>query len=96
MMQQDNKFWSRAQHAREKLAAQYLGDSDVSLIDIGRPMAPAQKGDAIVIRIHVRKRWLEARPEDRTAFPAEFEGIPVIVMHGDYQFETDAGSAGEG
>jgi hypothetical protein len=36
----------------------------------------------------VRARWMSASPEERPAFPAQVDGIPVVVMFGDYTIET--------
>ncbi len=91
MSQQDSEFWDKARRARDKLAAQFLDHPDVSLIDIGYPIEQGQVGKEVVLRIHVRERWMKAKPEERTAFPAEVEGIPVIVMFGDYKAEPRSG-----
>ena len=96
MSYRNSEFWNRVYHARDKLADQYLDDPDVSLIDIG--YAPAEEDESseeIVLRIHVRQNWLKAKPGERAAFPEEIDGIPIIVMPGDYRLETDAPLGGD-
>jgi hypothetical protein len=93
MSERNSEFWTRARSARDKLVNQYLDHPDVSLIDIG--YAPARKGKStkdIVLRIHVRESWLEAKPEERIRFPEQMDGIPVIVIPGNYRLETDVSS----
>jgi hypothetical protein len=96
MSQKNSEFWNRARRVRDKLVEQFIDHPDVSLIDIG--YAPAEQGEhteEVVLRIHVREHWLKAKPEDRAAFPEQVDGIPVIVMPGDYRPETDAPAADE-
>jgi hypothetical protein len=90
MLQRDSTFWTRARGARDKLVDRFIHHPDVSSIDIGYPPQRDQGAEEIVLRIHVRERWMKARPEERVAFPEEIDGIPVIVMLGDYQLDTDA------
>ena len=66
-----------------------IHDPDVTLIDIGYRSGQVQAPE-IVLRIHVRERWAAARPETRTAFPGELDGIPVIVMLGEYGLQSDS------
>ena len=89
MSQQNSEFWQRAYRARDVLAAQFLGHPAVSLIDIGYVMDGSEIRGDIVLRIHVRESWVNARPEERVRFPDQVDGIPVIVMRGDYRLETD-------
>ncbi len=94
MSQTNPEFWNRARRARDKLLGQFLDHPDVSLIDIG--YAPADQGEGteeVVLRIRVRERWIEAKPEERIAFPEQVDGIPVVVMSGDYRLEADAPAA---
>jgi hypothetical protein len=86
-MSQDEAFWARASRARDKLAARYLDHPDVTLIDIGyAPEGGAEAGE-IVLRIHVRERWMNAKPGERVAFPEQIDGIPVAVMLGEYRLD---------
>jgi hypothetical protein len=88
MVQSDSEFWERARRALDKLVDQFLDHPDVSLIDVG--YAPAEQGESseeVVLRIHVGERWLKARPEERVVFPERVEGIPVVVIPGDYRLE---------
>ena len=88
--QQENEIWGRAQRALDKLVERYIYDPDVTFIDAG--YAPATEGETtedIVLRIHVRERWINTSPEERTAFPEQVEGIPVIVVPVDYHLESN-------
>jgi hypothetical protein len=95
MSQEDAEFWKRAYQARDKLADQFLFHPDVSLIDIGRELKPREETQDLVLRIHVRERWFKAETEKRLAFPAEIDGIRVIVMRADYGLESDVASNDE-
>ena len=87
MSQQDSEFWTKARGAQEKLVNQFIHHPDVSLIDIGYPPESDEKNREVVLRIHVRERWLKARPEERVTFPEEVDGIRVVVMPGDYRLQ---------
>lgn len=86
-MQTDSEWKAELERARDKLVAKYIYDPDVTLIDIGYPLADDQETKALVLRIHVQSRWMASSPEQRTNFPEEVDGIPVIVMSGDYRLE---------
>lgn len=83
----DKESRLRLKRARDKLVAQYIYYPDVTLIDIGYPLEDDREIKELVLRIHVKERWMKASPEQRTAFPEEVDGIPVIVMAGDYKLE---------
>ncbi len=68
----------RARKAREALAARYLGDPAVKLIDLGKA------GGVIAVRIHVDPH---APPSALAAFPDRVNGVPVIVVAADYRPE---------
>lgn len=74
--------------ALDELSDRFLSHPAVSLIDVGHRSRPGQVDDEVVVRIHVRRQWLEARPEDRPTFPDQVAGIPVIEVIGDYSMET--------
>lgn len=85
------------QQAQAVLARQYLNHPDVTLIDIGSVMQQGQPTSQVAVRIHVRTQWQQQRPEERVRFPEQINGIPVVIMVGDYQVEADATNAeGEG
>ena len=86
-MQIDQELRAKLEHARDKLVAQHIYHPDVSLIDIGYPLTDDTETKELVLRIHVRDRWMKTSPEQRIAFPEEVDGIPVIVMSGDYKLE---------
>lgn len=90
MSQRDSEFWTKARRAREKLIDRFIHHPDVSGIDIGYPPDWDGKPEEIVLRIHVRERWMKAKPDQRVAFPRDVDGIPVVVMPGDYRLDTDA------
>lgn len=66
----------RARKARQVLAARFLGDPAVRMIDIGKA------GGVIAVRIHVDPH---APPSALTAFPDHVNGVPVIVVVADYR-----------
>ena len=86
-MQADSESRAKLERARDKLVAKYIYHPDVTLIDIGYPLPDDEETKALVLRIHVRSRWMKSSPEQRTSFPEEVDGIPVIVMSGDYKLE---------
>jgi len=86
-MQNNSESWAKLERARDKLVAQYIYHPDVTLIDIGYPLEDDEETKELVLRIHVKDRWMKSSPEQRTAFPEEVDGIPVIVMSGDYKLE---------
>jgi hypothetical protein len=95
MSQNNPEFWNKVRRARDRLVDQFLDHPDVSLIDIGYPPERDEGTEEIVLRIHVRERWTKATPDQRLAFPEEMDGIPVIVMLGDYRLDTDASELDE-
>lgn len=76
-----------AQRALAKLEAELGGDPDVSLIDVAFQREPGSPSDSVVLRVHVRDRWLAAQPDARTAIPSEVDSIPVVVTRGEYELE---------
>jgi hypothetical protein len=93
MVSGNSEFWNRAHRARDKLADRFLNHPDVSLIDIGYPMERGKIiSEDIVLRVHVRQRWMKAKPEERVTFPEKVDDIPVMVMLGEYQPEANTGS----
>lgn len=80
MTQPDATWWVRARRAQKMLAAQFLGQPDIRMVDIGED--PEGQGGTLVLRVHVR------RPEALDVqVPEEVEGIPVRVVRGDYRPE---------
>jgi hypothetical protein len=73
---------ARFHQALEKLSERFLHHPDVSLIDIGLNPESGYQSDIVVLRIHVRSSTAN------TSFPEEVDGIPVIVMPGDYKPES--------
>lgn len=71
--------------ARDKLISQFLTHPDVTLIDIGYSKNRGPKTQSVTLRIHVRERWLKAKPEERVALPDHQDGIPVVVIGGEYR-----------
>ena len=76
--------WEKLRRAQEELVRRYTHHPDVSLIDIGYPPSESGVTEEIVLRIHLRDRWFAANPDERTHFPEEIDGIPVVLMRGDY------------
>lgn len=77
---------ARYRQALDKLTKEFLRHPDVSLIDIGLKLDNGHLTDEVVLRIHVRKH---AIPSGRWPFPKQIDGIPVIVMYGDYNPDVE-------
>jgi hypothetical protein len=88
MPQANVDFWRRAREAQEKLAEAFLDHPDVTLIDIGYAYEGGQRTNQVVLRVHVKERWVNAKTDERIAFPDQVNDIPVRIMVGDYQLET--------
>ncbi len=90
MTRLDADFWSKARRARDTLVKLYIFHPDVTLIDIGYP--PKQDGvpETMVLRIHVKKRRINSKSRDGTSFPTSVDGIPVVVIPGDYDLSSDS------
>ena len=95
MSQDSPEFWKRARRAREKLVDQFIYHPDVNLIDIGYAPERTESTEEIVLRIHVRERWMKDIPEERVAFPEQVDGIPVVVMPGQFHLEKDSPAPSE-
>lgn len=96
MPNHDAEFWNKARRARDKLVKQYIYHPDVSLIDIGyAPDQSDEHEETIALRIHVKESWLQAEPEERVDFPTIMDGIPVVVVPGDYDLSSDTLSVDE-
>ena len=81
MAPRDPDFWAEARQARDKLAAQVLFHSNVSMVDIGED--PDGVISPPVLRVHVRS--IDVSGLD---IPNDVDGIPVRVIHGDYRPDT--------
>ncbi|MFN2171563.1 MAG: hypothetical protein ACK2U0_21035 [Candidatus Promineifilaceae bacterium] len=95
MPNHDAEFWNKARRARDKLVKQYIDHPDVSLIDIGYAPEQSEGSETIALRIHVKESWLQAEPEERVEFPSNQDGIPVVVVPGDYELSSDTLSEDE-
>lgn len=89
MNQQDEQWWTRARHARDRLTAQLLIHPAVSMIDIG--LDPEERSDTPVLRVHIRP-GAPAAPH----IPNEIDGIPVRAIRGDYTIQHGSPAAEEG
>jgi hypothetical protein len=83
----DPDLVATAQRALTKLEAEFSRHPDVSMIDVAYQREDGSPIRSVVLRVHVRDRWLDAKPEDRITFPAEVDGIPVVVTRGEYELE---------
>ena len=94
MSQKEAEFRQRLVGAQARLVEQFLHHPDVQLIDAG--YAPEGKGatEEIVLRVHVRKQWMESDPAERVSFPKEVAGILVVVMLGDYRLAAGESPSG--
>jgi hypothetical protein len=78
-----SELWARAEHARDKLAGQFLGHPEVSLVDIVyEPGSEAQPAH-LALRVHLR----ESGARQALVIPEEIDGIPIRVAFGDYRPE---------
>lgn len=73
------------QQAQRQLEAQYLNHPDVTLIDTGYVMQDGKSTGTIALRIHTRSP--SNQHPVQTVFPSQINGVPVVVMVGDYQLE---------
>jgi hypothetical protein len=89
MSQKDSKFWAKARRARNELNNRLIHHPDVSGIDIGYVPERGEEIEEIVLRIHVQKRWMKANAAERVVFPEQVDGIPVVVMLGEYRLEDE-------
>lgn len=85
MSKQNREAWTKARSVQEKLAEQFLSHPDVTMIDIGQTSAEEQTPGQPAVRIHVKADWFKAKPEERVAFPKEVDGVPVVVIQGEYR-----------
>ena len=83
-----SELWARARRARDKMVDQFIDHPDVSLIGIGYAERSSAEPREIVVKIHVRDRWMKAKPEERVAFPEYVEGIRIVVVPGTYRLDT--------
>lgn len=88
MVQPNAELLERARQAQAKLASQFLDHPDVVLIDIGFASTDASAPEQLALRIHVRERWFNTKPEERVGFPNDVDGILVVVIPGDYRPQT--------
>jgi hypothetical protein len=79
MSQRNSERMRQARRARDKLVDRFGKHPDVLLIDIS---AASEAPGQLVLRIHVRERWMQARPEARLRFPTQVDGLRVVVTPG--------------
>jgi len=88
-MPDNRSYLSKVYRAQDILVNNFLDLEEVNLIDIGHPIKSNKMEKQIVLRIHVSENWINAKPEERIAFPEQVEGIPVIIMFGEYEIERN-------
>lgn len=66
----------RARLARDRLASVLMDDPEVTLVDIGKHGSPART----FVRVHVHGNVSPDVPET-------VDGVPVVVVRGDYYLE---------
>jgi hypothetical protein len=85
----------RLLRARDRLEQRVGDDPGVSLIDVGvHPDAPERRPVQLAVRVHVRS------PDDIARLRAEgiedaVEGVPVVLIRGDYRLEEGPRGHGE-
>lgn len=77
----DKRWWAVARRARDKLDKLLRGDERVRMIDIGKDHSG--RSNTPVLRVHVRP---DGEPQVRV--PSSVDGIPVLVIPGDYTPEA--------
>lgn len=84
MSQPDATIEARARQAHEKLVRQVIDHPEVTLVDIGYDLENRASPKQIVLRVHVR------RPTTKSSLglPDDIDGVPVVLIIGDYQEET--------
>ena len=71
---------AQATTARAELASQFLHHADVALIDVGSEPVPGSVDRRLVVRVH----WRGGTPP---LVPEQIDGVPVRLVHADYQLE---------
>jgi hypothetical protein len=82
MIAPKEKWWKRACVARLALEARFLDHPEVSMIDFG--LDPQAATEQIAVRVHVRRREAVL-----VGLPEEIEGIPVRVIYGSYELQSE-------
>jgi hypothetical protein len=85
--QNDAELQGAVQEALDKLTDQFIKHPAVTLIDAGYSNEGEQKNQ-IVLRIHVRDRWMKNHPTESNTFPSAVDNIPVILVPGDFYPEA--------
>ena len=73
---------AQATAARAELARQFLHHADVALIDVGSEPVPGTTDRRLVVRVHWR-----GRTDTPPLVPDQVDGVPVRLVHADYQLE---------
>jgi hypothetical protein len=74
---------------REQVEHRLGGDPGVSLIDVGvHPGAPERQSAQIAVRVHVRSPHDVARLRAQ-GIEETIEGVPVVLIMGEYRLEED-------
>ncbi len=94
-MKANSDFLERVRRVRDKIAVQYLDSPGVSLIDIGYALKDGLRSNQIVVRVHVRKKWMVAGKHKQVRFPDQVDGIPVIIVPGNYQFRNNTSNSAD-
>jgi hypothetical protein len=81
-------FLTQVRQAKDKLVQQFLGHADVTLIDIGYAKGSTQAKQTPVLRIHVKSNQAAAKAKTEGTFPKEIDGIPVVVITGEYHLDA--------
>ncbi len=82
MKTSSDEFMDRAIRAKDKLAAQLMGDPTINLIDIGYDLQSPENPQPVVLRVHTRSPVRAA-----STIPDEIDGIPVKLVIADYKEE---------
>jgi hypothetical protein len=83
----DDERMDRLRAARDRLSEQLIGHAGIGLIDIGLARVRDQPAPLVALRVHVSRRWADEHSLEQAGFPKEIDGVPVVIMIGDYRPE---------
>jgi hypothetical protein len=67
------------------LFTQFRHHPEIAHIDFGYRLIKGRPAPEFALRLHVRRKEWEGAAPETLGFPAEVEGIPVVLVLGDYR-----------
>ena len=74
----------RVQRAYEKALRAFGHRPDVTGVDIGYKYKDGRRGEAVVLRVHLREKLAPGLVDPAQLLPAEIDGVPLDVIQGSY------------